>query len=150
MILPTLLAQAENVPAESIKTAALIVAAVLASGYYLLEMFMRVRKLMVGEKTDIIQPLEIKHADKFVPKDEFAKHTDWDADEHAKIWRKFEEEQKAATLAGTARSDKIYGQINDVRRELDGKLDKQTERLEAKLDGLEARIVTTLKNTGAI
>jgi hypothetical protein len=127
----TMLAQIENAPAESIKNAALIIASVLAAAYYIMEMFMRVRKLIGGDKTEIQQPLEIRHADKFVPKDEFAKHTDWNADEHEKLWRRIDEDRVAASNSATSRSDKLYSRIEAVENKINDHLVEMNKELGA-------------------
>jgi hypothetical protein len=83
-------------------------------------------------------------------KDEFDKHTSWDAAEHRAIWDRINNEKKEAAEAVRARHDKLYAHIDEIRLELKVDIAQLRESVDDKIDALPERVIATLKNTGAL
>lgn len=120
----TMLAQAENVPSESFKNAALIALALLGGLYYIVEIAARLKKWSQGNKTEVQQPLEIRAAANYVPKDEFKEHAEWDAGEHEKIWNEVKEVERKAAAALDAKIGEVRNDHTTGRSQLHIRVDQ--------------------------
>ena len=118
MILAIILAQAEGVPSEYIKNAALVVAGAAATAYY-------VKVLFWGEAPKTPQPFEVRAAKDYVHKEEFntlvqsneTAHRDFfsklggvERGSRAQLETKFEAIQRSQEEG----REKLHDRINDV------------------------------------
>ena len=106
------------------------------------------------QEVAVEQPVTVKVLaelhDEFASKESFDQHVKKTHSEFSAIREEHRRDRESSEKAASIRAAGIYNRIDDTRKELGDKLDDNRRELSAEINNMEARIITTLKNTGAI
>jgi hypothetical protein len=133
-----MLAQLEPVAAEHLKDWMLVFAGLVAIVYY-------VKEILGGKKRR-----EVSFEFEPVSKDEFDRHVRETKAHCDTLHGGILEARHQTEAHASARNKTIFDKIESIRKELDIKLEDTRRELSAKIDEMPDRVISTLRNTGAI
>lgn len=133
-----MLAQLEHVTAEALKNFVLIVAGFIATAFYVKGIFTNKQKR------------EITFSEEAASKREFDQFTATTNTNFVQIRDEMKRDRETNQVHASQRSHTLFTQMEKTRSDLDTKVEDVRRELSMKIDDMPERIITTLKNTGAI
>lgn len=134
-----MLAQLESVPSEALKNFALIIMAGIAALYYVKEIFFGGKKQR-----------EVSFTETPASKREFDQFTVVTNANFVQVRDEMKQDRHENQIHSSERSKTIFNELKSTRLELDSKIEETRRELSEKIDGMESRVIATLKNTNAI